>query len=372
MRAFSPFLCLGLGLLVSSACGRPESASPPLRPVQTHVVTAREAGSFQKFSASLQAVSRQVFSFKTGGYIEEFGHRTTAQGKQRILEPGDSVRKDEILVSLRRSDFDDQVAAAQGQLAQATATLERAEYDLTRAERLEEEKILTDAQFEAYRAGRDAARGAVKSATAALSQATQMREDSVGAAEFHGFVVQRFMEKGDLALPGAPVIALADLTLMKAVFGIPDTALPRVRLGDPISLRSAVLQRDFDSRVTSISPAADSLTRLFSVELTVGNGDLLLKPGMVVTAMLPESEAAAGGVAVPLAMVTSYSKEAGAFAVFTLEPDGDRLIAHERKVEVGDISGNFLEIPSGLRVGETIVAYGLAGLRDGDAVVAFR
>lgn len=364
-----PLTIVAFATLVSSGCHREDvpGASPKL--VQVRVVQA--AGSIDplKYSVSLQAVDQRTFSFKVGGYIQDLATRDNGSGGHRVLEPGDQVSEGEILATLRQTDFDDQVAAANGQVGQAAAAFERAERDYQRAVRLHDGAAMTGAQFETYRSARDGAKGALESAQAGWSQAKRLREDSKCIAPFDGVVVRRLVERGDLVAPGAPAFIVADLKVMKGVFGLPDNALSAVKIGDQIQLESRVLQRTFTSRVTSVGPTADPVARLFTVELTFSNPDLLLKPGMVATAYVPVHTATIEGVSVPLELVTHHSTEIGAFAVFTVEQQGGELTVHERKVQVGPISGNTLTITQGLRAGEAIVAYGLSGLHDGEKVV---
>lgn len=352
-----------------AGCSRSDLGAPTVKPVQAHVVARAEATEAGKYSVSLQAASQQAISFKVGGYVESIARRGEGREEPRLLEAGDVVRKGEALVSLRQADFRDQLVAAEGQLAQARAALERAEYEFVRASKLQASAAMTGTQFEGFRAARDAAKGAVQTATAAVSQAKQMRDDSVCASRFDGIVLQRLIQEGEFAAPGLPVIIVADLTRMRAVFGVPDSALSQFHIGDRITVRSAVLLRDFPAQVTSVSASADPRTRLFTVELAVMNAASLLKPGMVATALVPDRGSSSSSVAVSLAMVTSYSKDPGSFAVFVLEKQGARYVARERKVQVGPVSGNSLQVVDGLQAGESIVAYGIPGLRDGDAVV---
>ncbi len=363
-----PLAWVTVAVLLSTGCRKNEPASSLPKPVQTYVLKVADLTEPQKFSVSLQPYSHQTFAFKVGGYVDKVATRTNERGEVHRLAAGDRVKKGEVLLALRQGDFDDQLAAAMGQNAQATAAFEKAKQDFGRALKLNEASAITGSQFEAYRASRDAAQGSLASTTAAVSQATRLREDSACIAPFDGFVIQRWVEPGDLASPGAPALALADLSVMKAVLGVPDSVLPRINVGDRIPLQSRVLQRSFPGIVTAVGLAADPVTRLFPVELQIENADFLLKPGMVATALLPGGETGSDGPAVPLAMITRHSTDAGAFAVFVVEQKGNQLTARERKVQVGALTANKLTITQGLAIGEKIVAFGLPGLRDGDLI----
>ena len=74
---------------------------------------------------------------------------------------------------------------------------------------------------------------------------------------------------------------LADTRTVKAVFGVPDTAIARVKLGSPQTVTTEALPNPFSGHVTSISAAADPKSRVYSVEVRIDNPQNLLKSGMI-------------------------------------------------------------------------------------------
>lgn len=355
--------CLAVSVL--PACRKVEVRVPEPRLVRVALVASAGAPSAVRLSASIQPGAEVALAFKAAGYIERLATRAGPAGASRLLAPGDTVRAGEELVAQRGSDFEDLVKSAAGQEAQARAALERAEYELKRADRLKAAASITGSQFEAQRSSREAARGALQSASAALAVAEQARRDSVLRAPFDAVVVRRLADVGELGRPGVPVLLLADLTHVKALVGISDRMLPRFRAGDTVVLRADALYREFAGRVTSVAPAAEPQSRLFPVEIMVPNPDGALRPGMVVTASPGVSVASGQVVTVPIAALRRPRQEGAEFAVVVV----DQGIARERKVAVGGVEGNAIVVTSGLKPGESVVTHGLAGLRDGDAVI---
>lgn len=351
-------------LLLAPACRPPGEPATPPRPVRVTTATPLAPGEGTRFSAALQPRAQVTLAFRASGYVERLATRPDASGPPRPLAPGDTVTRGEEVAALRPRDFQDQLALAEGRLAQASADLERADFDLARATRLKAASALTGAQFEAARAGRAAAAGARQSAAAARDQALQQQAEGILRAPFDGVVVRRVAEVGDLARPGAPVLVLADLAEVKAVFAVSDRQLARLRPGTAVTLRSETLRRDFPARISSVSPTADPQSRLFPVEATATNPDGALRPGMVLAATPAPDGPAPRGVAVPLAAVTRLPGEAEAFAVFVIE----QAVARVRRVTIDGVSGNALVVAEGLRPGEAVVVSGQAGLRDGDPV----
>lgn len=363
------FRCLSSGVALAlaalPACRKAEVRGVDPRPVRVTTVAASGASAAVRLSASIQPGAEVALAFKSAGYVERLATRAGPAGKDRWLAPGDLVRAGEELAAQRASDFDDQVRSAAGQVAQARAALERAEYDLNRAERLKAAASITGSQFEAQRSAREAAGGALQSAAATLAMAEQSRRDSVLRAPFDAVVVRRLVDVGELGRPGVPALLLADLTQVKALVGISDRMLPLLRVGDAVVLRADALHREFAGRVTSVAPAADPQSRLFPVEILAANPDGALRPGMVVTASPSAAGSDRAGVVVPLAALRQSRQEGADFAV-VLVVQGT---ARERKVVVGGVEGNAIVVTEGLITGESVVTHGLAGLRDGDPVV---
>ena len=108
-----------------------------------------------------------------------------------------------------------------------------------------------------------------------------------------GVVLSRSVEVGTLASAGTVGFTLADLTRVKAVFGVPDRWSQRVPVGAPLQVTSDAFPGvEFPGRVTAVSPSADAQSRVFSVEVTIPNADRRLKAGMIATVEVAPAERA--------------------------------------------------------------------------------
>src|SRR5262249_32458949 len=93
-------------------------------------------------------------------------------------------------------------------------------------------------------------------------------------------ISQRNVEIGSLVSAGATGFVLADTRSVKAVFGVPDTEVRRLRLGMPlVMMTEAYPGVQFAGRVTAVSPLADPKSRVYDVEVTVPNPQERLRIG---------------------------------------------------------------------------------------------
>ena len=369
-----------------------EKAAAPVH-VESAALFTPQGG--RRYSASLAPYRTVSLAFKSGGYVDWILQVKGADGRMRDIGTGDPIEQGQTLAHVRVKDYDLAVSGAQSQLggaqktetaaraqlAQAETALRKASLDFTRAQNLFSTQSITkpdydaavaqrdgaQAQVDAARAQLEAAADKVHAADASVGQASLNRSDAEIAAPFAAIVVQRPVELGSLVGAGSPGFALADLSSVKAVFGLPDVEVAGMSTGMSLQLNAEALPgRPFYGVVTSISPVADATTRLFQVEITVPNPAHALLAGMIVSV---EARAArlSPVVVAPLGAVIQ-AKQSGQFGVMVVEDSAGETRVHNRIVTLGDTYGNRIQIASGLREGERVVATGAAMLHDGDAV----
>ncbi|BDG09121.1 efflux RND transporter periplasmic adaptor subunit [Anaeromyxobacter paludicola] len=361
---------IGLVALLLAGCGRhaPPPAPPPAVRVQV-VAPATGGGAGGRWSGVVQPSSLVPLSFRVPGYVAEL-LQVRAGGRGRAVAEGDRVRKGEVLARLRDAEFRDKVAQAAGQAAAAAAAAEKARLDFERATRLGATHSVTRPELEAARAQRDATRAQRDAAEGALSEARLALRDTALAAPLDGDVVRKAVEPGALVGPGTLAFAVAQVSTVKVVVGVPDVVLRTIAPGQPVTVTSDALPgRRLDARVSRVPSAADPVTRNFEIEVEIPNPDRLWKPGMVAAVELA-GPAAPARVAplLPFSAFTEAAGERGRFAVVVVEGDGAAATARLRPVTLGEVTGNQVAVVSGLAAGERVVVTGAPLLADGQRV----
>jgi multidrug efflux system membrane fusion protein len=353
-----------------AACSGHAKANAPVRPVRAEAVRLESASGGVRYSATIQASEQVPLAFKVGGYVNELRQSGGVDGAYRTLQQGDEVARGAVLARLNTADYQEKVNQARGQWAEASANLDKARADAARAERLYASKSLTRPDYDGARAGLGMAEARAAAAQAALQTAEIGLRDTVLVAPLDGVVMARQVEVGTLASPGVVGFVIADLTHVKAVFGVPDRLVERARVGLPLTITTDVYgTRTFGGRITAVSPSADAQSRAFSVEVTISNPERLLKPGMIATVQVPAAAAAAaeGLPTVSLAAVVKAPGGAG-YAVFVAEGPEGKTVAHARAITLGPIAGNRVSVAGGVKTGEQVIVTGASLLRDGEPV----
>jgi multidrug efflux system membrane fusion protein len=359
-----------LGTVVT--CGRGPAREKTARPVRVETVRAQGTGGGLRYSATVQPSEQVALAFKVGGYVREVLQRPGVDGRPRDVQQGDAVVKGTVLARVTETDYQEKVRQAQAQLAEAEAALVKAQADAERAEALYQSRSLTRPDYDGARAARDAAQARTDAAKAQLAAAEIALRDCALVAPIDGVVLSRSVEVGTLAGAGTLGFTIADLGRVKAVFGVPDTLIGRVKTGAPLSVTSDALgSAEFPGRITAVAPAADAQSRVFTVEVTIPNPEQQLKVGMVVTVEVASpsgTESTAGLLAVSVSAIVKSPRTTGGYAVFLADGKDERTTAKARDVGLGAISGNRVGVTTGLAPGDRVIVSGASLLTDGDSV----
>lgn len=371
---------LAAAVLASAGCGTTREAEPvtgaPV-PVRTVSAVRREAPDVLDAGGTLRGRSSAVLAA-----------RMMAQVDAVLVAPGDRVRVGQPLVRLDARDVaaasaqasaaataaEQGVARAQGELAaaDAAATLARAtearlaalharrsatpqEFDEAVAARTAAEARLT-----AARAGVEQARAAQAAAAAGRDAAAATATFAIIAAPFEGVVTEKFVEPGQLAVPGQPLIRVEDVRDLELQIRVDESQVAHVATGARVTTHFVGVDGPITGTgtVIELARASDADARAFVAKVRVPPADGL-RPGMYGRAELPLGTRSV--LAVPATAVARTGQLASVFAV---EEGHVRL----RLIRTGRTVGDDVEVLAGLAEGEAVVAAPPPGLRDGARV----
>ena len=351
---------------VLGGCNRQSQIpSQPARAVRLATVAPPQlSGETLRYSASILPYTQVDLMFRSSGYVTNVRQVRGADGRTRDVGTGDYVEQGLTLAHIRREDLQNQMAQAQAQLDQATAQHARADQDFERAKALYSTQSLTKPDYDQSQEALNATRAAMDNAKAALLQCQLTLGDADLKAPFSGYILSRNVDLGSLVSPATNAFTIADIGRVKVAFGAPDYVLSQVRLGQELTIQTETAV-PLKGRVTSISPAADTRNRIFAIEVTVGNRDGHLRPGMIASIGL--GEIPHSSIAIPLSAVVPLPSEPDHFAVMVAQERAGALVAKLRRVQLGTTHDNSVAV-EGVQPGERVVSVGAQLLRDGDPI----
>ena len=142
--------------------------------------------------------------------------------------------------------------------------------------------------------------------------------------------------------------------------------LAQVKLGQPARVvLDAWADKVYEGRVAKLLPSANRQKATVKAEVALLSSDALVRPEMGAKVQLMEASDTAAGTAVRLLVPKSAVMPApGGPTAFVL--DGERV--RTRRVQLGAVRGDLVEVGSGLAEGQYVVVKGQDKLRDGQRV----
>lgn len=172
-----------------------------------------------------------------------------------------------------------------------------------------------------------------------------------------GTVTNRYVNPGEIVAPGAPLLTVAEMAVLKLQGTVGQEVVPLLAVGQKVGVTvDAFPGKEFQGEITQVGPVAAPTGQRFPVEVKVANpGEL--KPGMTARAVIrltgPE------GIIIPASAVRY---EAGEAFVFVLEASG---LARRRAVTLGLQDGERATVLKGLAAGERVAVSNVGVLQDG-------
>ncbi len=197
-----------------------------------------------------------------------------------------------------------------------------------------------------------------------------LRENTIIKSPFNGLVTGRFYENSEIygGTPNtndgkAAILTIEQIEKLKVTVNMSERFFPLVKSGLKTKLTTDVYgKEEFEGTVTLVYPTIDPSTRTFTVEITIPNGNLKLRPGMFarVKVNLGEKET----LVVP------------ASAVLMLEGTSNRYVFIEENgkakhidVTLGERFDAKLEINSdAIKPGIKLITSGQSKLNNGDLI----
>lgn len=336
-------------VLVNAACTKKEQKAPKERSVNVRVQVAesRPIRPFVESVGTLNPYDVVNVSSELDGILQLIR-----------VDEGAPVTRGQLVAEIKEIDYRLAVEQSTAALKQAEAALANVRLEHRRKEALWREELVTKQQFDDIVARLALATGDVDKAGASLELAKEKLGKTKIFAPMAGSVKEKKVTAGDYVRNGTLLVSIIRTDLLKLVFSLTEKDVGRIRVDqDVVFTVDAYPGREFRGRVKTIYPGLEEKTRSLQAEAVVANADGRLKPGLFARVTLYTGPAR-GTVVVPINALLYDNASTKLFVV-----EGDR--AKERKVRIGQKSGEFTEIIEGVKAGETIVTVGQNNLMEG-------
>lgn len=327
----------------------------------------------------------------------------SAQVPGRIIKigvvEGEEVKAGDFLLQLDSTQYEaiadrDQnfIQAANADLIQAEARLQRDRNSYERQQKLFAEELISkellegaQAQYDVSTAQTNAIRFQIKQAEASLKSTLDNLSKTTYSSPIDGVITSLRVEEGEVAIigtmnnPGTVLLTIADLSVMEVEVEVDETDVVGVSLGQESKIRvDAFPETVFKGEVTEIGSSALVRTtggvstqesKDFKVVVTLANPSQKLKPGLSASADIIVAEKKQV-LAAPISSLVLRDKPAADkdAPASQKEEEGIYVVENSRvkfvPVGKGITGGMMIELTSGLTEGQDIVTGPYASLRE--------
>jgi len=308
----------------------------------------------------------------TPGHDVRLGALVSGRLAEVLVAEGDRVATGQLLARIEPTAFRNSQSQAEAQLSQARAQVQNADGRLERTNRAYVAGVAAGQEVDDAVAQDAAAKSALRAAQAMLSTAHNQLGRTELRAPFDGAVVHVFAAAGEpVDGSGKPIVEIADPRELELhVFVDPEHArqvLPGAKSTVRVESEPGAI---FNGEVVAVAPAVDQATGAVPVRIRIANADGALKVGAVGTAEVVLGVARdVVRVPRPALVPLDVQGEGGARRLAVERISGDDK-ATRIPVTLGLMGKDFVQIASGLAVGDRVVVGGNYALPNGTRVVA--
>jgi RND family efflux transporter MFP subunit len=343
--------------------GRPPVAVEVTKVIKTDLTEGIEVvGSLSpKFGADVKS---EFVGIVTEIYVNEWVRIKKGTPLAKI-----DTREMEIVLQKSRAA----VEMAKSNLLQAEVAGNRANREYERLLKLKEFGLVTQQNLDDGLTEKEASAariGAAKSQLKAVEEDSQQIEmrlsKTVIRSPLDGVVSSRNINVGDLVgeMGSKPMFRIINTRILDLTVTVPSGVMGTVHVGQPLTFSTdAMPGKSFTGKVMFINPVVNELDRSVKVTAEVDNVSEQLKGGLFIKGQIITGKRS-GILKVARTALLSWDVAEKKGDVFVVNGE----MVNRRAIQTGVVMGDFIEVTSGLSLGEPVVVRGGFNLKDGDRV----
>jgi len=346
------------GLISLSSCSTPveKRGETESTPVAVTVATpAGNSGESIQLSGRIESENTANISTRVMGYISSVKVKT-----------GDRVQKGALLATINSTDIEAKKAQVVARISAAEAAYKNAARDYTRFQTLHKQQSVSDKELENITLHYTAAKSDLEAARQGLKEVNAMLSYTQIRAPFSGVVTQKLADEGSMASPGMPLLIVEQSGNLRVSATVSESDILQLNPGDVAQVQIKSTDRRFSGKIIGLSPSSQASGGQYVVKITIpANEQKGLLSGMYANATVaskPGAQGQNGGVRVAVAAIVYRDQLTGVYVV------SDKNTASLRWVRLGKVSGDQVEVLSGLNVNEKFVLDAKGKLYNGVSV----
>ncbi len=307
----------------------------PAIAVKVSSVSKDSSNPFVTASGKVEAAKSTNISTRMMGYVDKI-----------YVNVGDKVRSGQLLISVNNADVSAKLAQVNAGITEAQAAFNNAEKDYTRFTALFQEKSASQkeldditAHFEMAKAHLEAARQMKNEVNAQLSYANIR-------APFNGVVTNKFINTGDMANPGMPLLEVESPGAYQVLAMVPESEILDIQKDTKVHVQLKTLDKIVQGKITEVSTSAKNTGGQYMVKVLLDASDANILSGMYATVQFPVAKESSKAIMIPNDALVHNGQLTG---IYTVSQNNTALL---RWLRLGRTFGDKVEVLSGLSADE--------------------
>jgi len=339
MKTISKLLIISI-LIFTVSCGEEKTETKDNRLTVSVKVSSPSTleGNFLNASGKVEAIQNANLSTRIMGFVNKVH-----------VKVGDKVRKGQLLLSINSADINAQKAQVNASITEATAAYKNAEKDYNRFKALFEDSSASQKEMDDMTANYEIAKARLEAANQMKNQVNAQLSYSNISAPFSGVVTGKFINKGDMASPGMPLMSVEAPGKFQVIAMVPESEITQVKNGSEVNVTIKSTGEVVKGKVTEVSTSAKNTGGQYLVKVILDKTEVKLLSGMFTSVQFPVAKASSNNILIPTSALVKRGELVG---VYVVSSSNTALL---RWLRLGKTFGDKIEVLSGLSADEKFI-----------------
>ncbi|MGH9677552.1 MAG: efflux RND transporter periplasmic adaptor subunit, partial [Candidatus Acidiferrum sp.] len=335
-----------------TAADNPSGGAPPAMPVQVLIAKSQKIPETTEYLTILKSRHSAAINPQVEGQIIRI-----------FVKSGDRVKAGTPLLQIDPLKQQATLSSQEASRAAQEANLRYAKVSLERSQKLFEAGVISKQELDNAQTNYDAALAQLKSLEEQVKEQKVELHYYTVAAPVDGVVGDIPVRSGDRVTVSTLLTTVDEPGALEAYIYVPADRAKNLKTGLPVRLLDETGAALSSTRITFISPQVDTDTQSVLVKAPIENALNKLRVAQQMRAQV--TWGTHEGTVIPVLDTTRVN---GQFFAFVAVKDGNKTVARQKLLKVGEIAGNDYAVLEGLNAGDHIIVSGLQFLQDGAPV----
>jgi len=345
MKNIKSQIILGITLiaLIMQSCGSSSEKKDIVKAdlkVRVESIKSVNQARVYSYAGKIEAKQHSVLSTRIMGNVTEIS-----------VVPGQLVKKGDILLQISDSDILSKKAQIKSAQMEAEAAFVNAEKDFNRFTVLFEQKSASQKELDDVTTNYKMAKARLNTTREMEKELNESLKYSSITAPYNGVITKKYIDKGDLASPGMPLVGIEQSNELIVIARIPESEISSIEIGDAVEVKvNAANDMLVKGEIIEVNSSALLTGSQYEVKIKLmpeANQKTLLRSGMYANVLLEK-----GGVPSIMVPEEAIIYRGQLCGIYTLSQSNTALL---RWVRLGKQSGEMVEVISGLSEGESYI-----------------